>query len=77
MVGSGLAKHWLCCEICVPLCLMRFKKLLTFGLIAFGLFFLIQSPAEAARLVKVTGESAGEWFETAAHSLAKFVKTLV
>ena len=56
---------------------MRFKKLLTFGLIAFGLFFLIQSPTEAARLVKVTGESAGEWFQTAAQSLSKFVKTLV
>ena len=56
---------------------MRFKKLITFGLIAFGLFFLIQSPAEAARLVKVTGESAGEWFQTVAESMSKFVKTLV
>ena len=56
---------------------MRFKKLLTFGLLAFGLFFLIQSPAEAARLVKVTGESAGDWFQTVAVSLTKFVKTLV
>lgn len=56
---------------------MRFKKLLTLGLVAFGLFFLIQSPAEAARLVKVTGESAGDWFETVAGSLSKFLKTLV
>ena len=56
---------------------MRFKKLLTFGLLAFGVFFLIQAPAEAARLVKATGEGAGDWFETVAYSLAKFVKTLV
>lgn len=56
---------------------MSFKKLLTLGVVAFGLFFLIQSPAEAARLVKVTGESAGDWFETVAGSLSKFVKTLV
>lgn len=56
---------------------MSFKRLLTFGLVAFGLFFLIQSPAEAARLVKVTGESAGDWFATVAESLSKFVKTLV
>lgn len=56
---------------------MSLKRLLTFGLIAFALFFLVQSPAEAARLVKVTGESAGEWFESVAGSLSKFVKTLV
>lgn len=56
---------------------MRLKKLLTFGVIAFGVFFLISSPAEAARLVKVTGENAGEWFQTVAASLTKFLKTLV
>lgn len=56
---------------------MSLKKLLTLGMVAFGVFFLIQSPAEAARLVQVTGESAGDWFETVAGSLSKFVKTLV
>lgn len=56
---------------------MRLKKLLTFGLIAFGVFFLISSPAEAARLVKVTGENAGDWFETVSVALTKFLKTLV
>lgn len=56
---------------------MRLKKLFTFGLIAFGLFFLISSPAEAARLVKVTGENAGDWFETVSVALTKFLKTLV
>ena len=44
---------------------------------AFGVFFLISSPAEAARLVKVTGENAGEWFETVGAALTKFLKTLV
>ena len=34
-------------------------------------------PAEAARLVKVTGENAGEWFETVGAALTKFLKTLV
>jgi hypothetical protein len=56
---------------------MRVKKLLWFGLIAFAIFFVIQSPAEAARLVKVTGEEAGDWLAEAAQSLSKFVKTLV
>ncbi|HWC14628.1 MAG TPA: hypothetical protein VG929_08530 [Actinomycetota bacterium] len=56
---------------------MRAKKLLTLGLIAFGVFFLVQEPAEAARLVRATGETAGEWFEAVATSLTRFVKTLV
>lgn len=56
---------------------MRFKKLLMFGFIAFGLFFLVQSPAEAARLVKITGENAGEWAEEVAQSLSQFLKTLI
>ena len=56
---------------------MSLKRLLIFGVVAFGLFFLIQSPAEAARLVKVTGENAGEWAEEVAQSLSKFLKTLI
>ena len=56
---------------------MSLKKLLMFGAVAFGLFFLVQAPGEAARLVQATGESAGQWFETVADSLMKFVKTLV
>ncbi|MGH3118976.1 MAG: hypothetical protein ACRDQ2_18055 [Gaiellales bacterium] len=56
---------------------MRVKKLLVLGLIAFAVFFVITSPAEAARLVKVTGEGAGDWLEEAAKGLTKFLKTLV
>lgn len=46
-------------------------------LIAFAVFFVVQSPTEAAKLVKATGESAGEWLSTAAESLAKFVRSLI
>lgn len=56
---------------------MRFKKLVTFGLVAFAVFFVVQSPAEAARLVKITGESAGDWLEDAADSLTRFLRALV
>jgi hypothetical protein len=56
---------------------MRVKKLLVLSLVAFAVFFVIQSPAEAARLVKVTGESAGDWLEVAAKALTKFLRTLV
>ena len=57
--------------------LMSLKRVMWFLLIGFGVFFLIESPGEAARLVKMTGESAGEWLSTAADSLSKFVRSLV
>jgi len=56
---------------------MSLKRLLWFGVLAFGLFFLVESPVEAARLVKVTGEGAGEWLAEVAESMSKFVKNLV
>lgn len=56
---------------------MSLKRVLTLGAVAFGIFFLVQSPAEAARLVKITGEHAGEWFGQAAESFSKFLRTLV
>jgi hypothetical protein len=58
------------------LLLMSLKRLLWFAVIAFAIFFVISSPTEAGRLVKSTGESAGDWFGHAATSLAKFLKTL-
>lgn len=39
--------------------------------------FIVRQPADAARVVKVAGENAGEWFSTAAESFTKFVKNLV
>ncbi len=56
---------------------MKAKRLLWLGLIAFAVFFVIEAPAEAARLVRVTGETAGDWFGVAAESLTRFVKNLV
>ncbi|MDQ3986904.1 MAG: hypothetical protein M3280_10475 [Actinomycetota bacterium] len=55
---------------------MSLKRLLLFLLIAFLVFFLVQAPGEAAKLVKSTGETAGEWFETAAQAFTRFLKSL-
>ncbi len=56
---------------------MSLKKVLVLAGVAFGIFFLVQSPAEAAKLVKITGEHAGDWLGQAAESLSKFLRTLV
>lgn len=56
---------------------MNVKRVLLYLGIAFAVFFVIQAPGEAARLVKATGENAGEWFSTAANSLARFLKSLI
>ena len=55
---------------------MNLKRLLLYLLMGFFVFFLVQAPGEAARLVKTTGESAGEWFSTAAEAFTKFLKSL-
>lgn len=55
---------------------MSLKRLLFFLCIAFAVFFVISSPTEAGRLVKSTGQSAGDWFAHAAHALSKFLRTL-
>ena len=52
------------------------KKLAFWGLIAFGVFFLINSPRTAAELVESLGENAGDWFSVAGKSLAKFLQSL-
>ena len=56
---------------------MNLKRAMFYMFIAFCVFFVIQSPNEAAKLVKVTGEHAGDWLTTAANSLTKFVKSFV
>jgi hypothetical protein len=55
---------------------MSLKRAVFLLLLAFAVFFVVHSPEDAARLVKQTGESAGAWFSTAAHSLSKFIKSL-
>jgi hypothetical protein len=56
---------------------MSLKRLLLIAFVLFFIFFIVQSPAEAAHVVKVTGETLGEWMGELARSLAKFVKSLV
>ena len=68
---------WFSGEGCARVLLMSLKRLVVFLCIAFAVFFVIQAPAEAAKLVRVTGEHAGDWFATAADSLSKFVSSLI
>jgi hypothetical protein len=53
------------------------KRLLLLALGAFAVFFVVQSPSEAAEVVRVTGEKLGEWLGATAESLVTFVKDLV
>lgn len=55
---------------------MNLKRLMLLLLCAFLVFFMVQAPGEAARLVKSTGESAGEWFSAIAEAFTKFLKSL-
>ena len=55
---------------------MSLKKIGFYVLVAFGIFFLIQSPRQAADLVQSLGQNAGEWFTTAGSSLARFLESL-
>ncbi len=57
--------------------LVSLKRVMLLLLVAFALFFVIEAPGEAASIVKVTADGAGDLFTTAAHSLSKFVKSLV
>lgn len=57
--------------------LMSIKRLLMLSVVALGLFFLIQPPGDAARVVRATGESAGDMLGTAAEALSQFIKSLV
>ena len=56
---------------------MSLKKAALYLLLAFTVVFVVQAPNEAARIVKSTGENAGEWFSTAAHAFTRFVTSLV
>ena len=56
---------------------INLKKMIFWLFVAFLVVFVIQSPGEAARLVKATGENAGEWFSTASSAFAKFLSSLI
>lgn len=51
--------------------------MLLYLFLAFVVYFLIQAPTEAARIVKATGENAGEWFSVAARAFTTFIESLV
>jgi hypothetical protein len=55
---------------------MNVRKLALYLCLAFGIFFIVQSPGEAASIVRATGENAGEWFTTAAHAFTRFLESL-
>ena len=55
---------------------MNLKKLAFYLIIAFGIYFLINSPKQAADLLESLGENAGEWFGVAGKSLARFLESL-
>ena len=52
---------------------MSVKKILTWLVIAFALFYVIQAPEASAHLVRSAGNALGD----AAQSLAQFVGSLV
>ncbi|MGY1719592.1 MULTISPECIES: hypothetical protein [unclassified Blastococcus] len=52
---------------------MNLKKVLTWVVVAFVLFYVIQAPESSAEIVRSAGEALGE----AASSLAQFVGSLV
>lgn len=56
---------------------MTLKKLAFYAAVALAVGFLVQSPGEAARVVKVTGTSAGEMLSTAADAFGEFIRSLV
>jgi large-conductance mechanosensitive channel len=52
---------------------VNLKKVLTWLLVAFVVFYVIQAPEKSAEIVKTAGETLGD----AASSLADFVGSLV
>jgi hypothetical protein len=55
---------------------MNLKKVVLYLLLAFFVVFVVNQPGEAARLVKVTGENAQDWFSTASDAFSKFLGSL-
>ncbi len=52
---------------------MNLKKVLTWLVVAFVVFYVIQAPEDSAALVRSAGDALGD----AAQSLAEFVRSLV
>lgn len=56
---------------------VSFKRVLWIFFLLLVVAFVVREPGDAARVVKVAGENAGEWFSTAAESFTTFLKNLV
>ena len=52
---------------------MNLKKVITWLIVAFVVFYVIQAPERSAEIVKSAGETLGD----AASSLAEFLQSLV
>lgn len=55
---------------------MNLKKAGTYLLLALLVVFVVNSPGEAAKIVKITGEKAGEWFSAASDAFTTFLGSL-
>ena len=55
---------------------MSLKKIIGLLLVGFFIFFIIQSPEEAARVVKATGENLGDILGSMASSFSDFLTQL-
>jgi large-conductance mechanosensitive channel len=78
MVGGAVTPYFRRVVQSVPYSYgMNLKRLMSLAVIAFLIFFIVQSPNEAARVVKVTGETMGSWLSEIANSLSRFLSSLV
>ena len=55
---------------------MSLKKIVGWLLIAFFVFFMVQSPSEAADVVRTTGQSVGDVFSATASAFSDFLTDL-
>jgi hypothetical protein len=56
---------------------MSLKRLLTFLVVGLLLFFMVQEPAEAARVVKAAGEGLGDVLGSLAKGFTRFLESMV
>ena len=52
------------------------KKIIGWLLIAFFVFFMVQSPSDAADVVRTTGQSVGDVFSATANAFSDFLTDL-
>lgn len=55
---------------------MSLKKIAGWLLLAFFVFFIVQSPGEAANVVRTTGQSLGDVFSATANAFSDFLTNL-